>query len=109
MSAAKDEIIAFLTITKTADMHVFTIPGDENEARRFVQCMRQELSRMRDKVKRRRHYPKPFKMILHELIHDPISNTTRVSLTRNRKNELITDAMKDVFEELDGGPCVQLK
>jgi len=109
MSAAKDEIIAFLKTTKKSDTHTFMLQGDKEEAKRFIQCMRQELSRMRDKVKRRQHYPKPFKMILNEMVYDSDMNRTRVTLTRNRKNEVITEALKDVFDELDGGPCVQLK
>ena len=107
MSDARNKIIEFVRTTKTRDEFSFFVRGNEEEAKKFIQCMRQELSRMRDIVKKRGHYPTPFKMNLSLLEHDETMGRTRIVLTRNRKNEIIAEEMSEIFDELAGGNLIE--
>jgi len=94
-SAAKKELINFLTKCEMETEYRFKIKGDEQDAEIFVHRMRVELSRLRQKVRARGRIPKVFKMCYVDAVYDTKENTTEITLLKTEgtggTNELIDD------------------
>ncbi len=109
-SQAKLRMIDLVKTTKDNDFYMFAIEGDFANAEAFVHRMRVELSRMRAQVKIRGFVPRPFKIMLIELLEDESKETRKTKIRLQRVPEggtRVSEDIDNIFSEIAGGEIIQ--
>ena len=107
-SQPKQMMIRFIKETIKKQDFTFRLRGDESDAKRFVHRMRVELSRMRDTVKESGRVPKEFKVLLHDVVHEPMEGVTTIVLRKSEgKTVQIAEEVNEIFDDIAGGERIQ--
>ena len=98
---AKEQMIDFLTTSEFDVVYQFVYQGTEDEAKRHVHRMRNELSRLRKMVREAGRGRKPFTVKLISVEFDPESEASLVSLMKTGKDAVaFSEALDKALDTL---------
>jgi len=106
MSLSRVKVRDFVKLPNGAELH-FEIQGNETTARKFVQSMRVELSRMRDIVRRRKRAVKPFTLSFVSAIENEETGLVAITLLKKSEHAELSAELNDILSDLEDGELLQ--